>query len=108
MVMTVWLMYRSSLGTLGMVQPVARLVMRSRLRLLVLVVGCVLWLLSSGVVLLVPIARSACVVFVRVLRFEITDYGVLVTEFVPNGSGTGRVGTGTPTVVGTEFAAQFV
>lgn len=66
-VMTVWLVYRSSLGALGMVQSVTRLVVRSRLRLLVLVVGCVLWLLSSGVVLLVPIARSAAVVFVWVL-----------------------------------------
>ena len=108
MMMTVWLMYRSSLGTLGVVQTVARLVVRSRLRLFVLVVGCVLWLLSSGVVLLIPITRSACVVFVWVFRFEITDYGVFVTKFVANGGVTGRIGTGTPVMVGTEFAVQFV
>uniref|UniRef100_A0A8D8L0H2 (northern house mosquito) hypothetical protein n=1 Tax=Culex pipiens TaxID=7175 RepID=A0A8D8L0H2_CULPI len=109
MVMTVWLVNRSSLGTFGVIQPVVRLVVRSRLlRLFVLIVGRVLLLLSCGVVL--PIARSACVVFVWVLRLEITDYGVFMTKFVTTNSGvTGCVGTAsTPTVVGTEFAVQFV
>lgn len=109
MVMTVWLVYRSSLGTFGVIQPVVRLVVRSRLlRLFVLIVGRVLLLLSCGVVL--PIARSACVVFVWVLRLEITDYGVFMTKFVTTNSGvTGCAGTSsTPAVVGTEFAVQFV
>lgn len=69
MVMTVWLVYRSSLGPVGMVQAVIWLtVVRSRLWLrLVLVVGCMLCLLSRGVVLLVPVTRSACMVLVWVL-----------------------------------------
>lgn len=46
-------------------------------------------------------------VFVRVFRFKVTDYSVFVTKFVTNGGRTGT-GTGTPTVVGTEFAVQFV
>lgn len=107
MVMTVRLVDRSSLGPFGMVQPVAWLVVRSRLRLFVLVVGCVLRLLSRSVILLVLVARSACMVFVRVFRFKVTDYGVFVTKLVTNGGRTGT-GTGTPTVVGTEFAVQFV
>lgn len=68
MVMTIWLVYRSSLGTFGMVQAVAWLIVRSRLWLrLVLVVGCMLCLLSCSVVLLVPVTRSACMVLVWVL-----------------------------------------
>lgn len=69
MVMTVWLVYRSSLGTVWMVQAaVWWIVMRSRLWLrLLLVVGCVLRLLSRGVVLLVPVTRSASMVLVWVL-----------------------------------------
>lgn len=109
MVMTVWLVYRSSLGTFRVIQSVVRLVVCSRLlRLFVLVVGCVLLLLSCGIVL--PIARSACVVFVWVLRLEITDYGVFMSKFVTTNSGVTRcAGTaGTPAVVGTEFAVQFV
>lgn len=66
MVMTVWLVYRSSLGTIGMVQAIAWLIVRSRLWL-VLVVGSMLCLLSCGVILLVPVTRSACVIFVWVL-----------------------------------------
>lgn len=113
MVMTICLVYRSSLGTFRMVQAIARLVMGSRLWLFVLVVcsrlRLWLWLLSCGVVvLLIPIARSTGVILVRVLRLEITDYGVFVTEFVTYGGRTCATRTGTPIVAGAEFAVQFV
>lgn len=107
MVMTVRLVDRSSLGTFGVVKPVIWLVVRSRLRLFVLVVGCVLRLLSRSVFLLVLVAGSACVVFVRVFCFKITDYSVFMTKFVTNGGRTGA-GSGTPAMVGTEFALQVV
>lgn len=88
---TIWLMNRSSLGTFRVVKSVARLVVRSRLRLFVLVMGCVLLLLSCGVVLLKPITGSACVVFVWVFRFKITDYGVIVTKLMTNCCSTGGI-----------------